>query len=132
MVTVEKKTPRKRAKSKYILLSNMCDICTKPTKFQLVGLVVGSEETKKWAKCSKCRHTVLLDMELIEGPKEETSLGDITADECIPYSPKTLYEIGDAIYHQAWDDMGMVRSKEMTSNGKFAIVVAFMKSGEKN
>jgi len=109
----------------------MCEICTKPTKFQLVGVVAGFEETKKWAKCGKCRHTVLIDMELLQTPQEEISTVELSADDCKPYSPKTVYEIGDAIYHQAWDDMGMVRSKEMTSNGKNAIVVSFNKLGEK-
>jgi hypothetical protein len=122
---------RRRKQSKYITLTNMCETCVTPTKFELVGEVSGQEEEKRWAKCTKCHHTMMLDLEVIRSeqnvPKETT----VPVEECIDYSPKSNYSIGDAIYHKGWDDIGTVVSKELTSNGNQAIVVTFNKVGEK-
>jgi hypothetical protein len=121
-----------RAKqSKYITLSNLCDICVAPTKFELVGEATGQEEGKRWAKCSKCHHTMLIDMLVIEGERRASKEVNVAVEDCIPYSPKSVYTIGDAIYHKMWDDVGTVISKELTSNGSQAIVVSFAKIGEK-
>jgi hypothetical protein len=35
------------------------------------------------------------------------------------------------IYHKKWDDLGVVLSKEIISNGGFAIIVQFEKNKEK-
>jgi hypothetical protein len=121
-----------RAKqSKYITLANLCDICSTPTKFELVGEATGQEEGKRWAKCSKCHHTMLIDMLVIEGERRASKETNVSVEDCIPYSPKSVYTIGDAIYHKMWDDVGTVISKELTSNGSQAIVVSFSKIGEK-
>lgn len=121
-----------RAKqSKYITLANLCDICATPTKFELVGEATGQEEGKRWAKCSKCHHTMLIDMLVIEGERRASREVNVSVEDCIPYSPKSVYTIGDAIYHKMWDDVGTVVSKELTSNGSQAIVVSFAKIGEK-
>ncbi|HVK38336.1 MAG TPA: hypothetical protein VNA88_07395 [Candidatus Kapabacteria bacterium] len=121
-----------RAKqSKYITLANLCDICATPTKFELVGEATGQEEGKRWAKCSKCHHTMLIDMLVIEGERRASKEVNVSVEDCIPYSPKSVYTIGDAIYHKMWDDVGTVISKELTSNGSQAIVVSFAKIGEK-
>jgi hypothetical protein len=121
-----------RAKqSKYITLSNICEICSKPTKFELLGEAVGQEEGKRWAKCSKCHHTMMIDMLVIEGERRASREINVSVEDCIPYSPKAVYTIGDAIYHKTWDDIGTVVSKELTSSGSQAIVVAFSKIGEK-
>ena len=117
--------------SKYITLSNICDICSKPTKFELLGEAVGQEEGKRWAKCSKCHHTMMIDMLVIEGERRAAKEINVSAEDCIPYSPKSIYTIGDAIYHKGWDDIGTVVSKELTSSGSQAIVVSFSKIGEK-
>ena len=121
-----------RAKqSKYITLSNICEICSKPTKFELLGEAVGQEEGKRWAKCSKCHHTMMIDMLVIEGERRASKEINVSVEDCIPYSPKSVYTIGDAIYHKTWDDIGTVVSKELTSSGSQAIVVAFSKIGVK-
>lgn len=117
--------------AKYITLSNVCEICSKPTKFELVGEVSGQEEGKRWARCSKCHHTMMINMMVIEGERRATKEVNVSAEDCIPYSPKSVYTIGDAIYHKMWDDVGTVVSKELTSSGGQAIVVAFNKVGEK-
>ncbi len=121
-----------RAKqSKYITLSNLCELCVTPTKFELVGEADGQEDGKRWAKCSKCHHTMKIDMMVIEGERRASREVNVSVEDCIPYSPKSIYTIGDAIYHKTWDDVGTVVSKELTSNGSQAIVVAFSKLGEK-
>jgi hypothetical protein len=121
-----------RAKqSKYITLSNICELCSKPTKFELLGEAVGQEEGKRWAKCAKCHHTMMIDMIVIEGERRAIKEVNVSQEDCIPYSPKSIYTVGDAIYHKTWDDVGTVVSKELTSSGSQAIVVAFMKIGEK-
>lgn len=121
-----------RAKqSKYVTLSNICEICATPTKFELVGEAIGHDEGKRWAKCSKCHHTMMIDMLVIEGERRASKEVNVSVEDCIPYSPKSVYTIGDAIYHKMWDDVGTVISKELTSNGSQAIVVSFSKVGEK-
>lgn len=122
---------RRARQSKYITLTNMCELCVNPTKFELVGEVAGQEEGKRWAKCAKCHHTMMIDMMVIEGERRATKEVNVSVEDCIPYSPRSVYTIGDAIYHKAWDDVGTVVSKELTSNGSQAIVVSFNKVGEK-
>jgi len=120
-----------RAKlTKYITLSNVCEQCTKPTKFELLGEVAG-EEGKRWAKCGRCHHTMMLDLALIQGERKSAREVNVALEDCIPYSPKNIYTVGDAIYHKMWDDVGTVVSKELATNGAQAIVVAFSKIGEK-
>src|SRR5687768_12239631 len=84
-----------RAKqSKYIVLSNLCEICVAPTKFELVGDAVGQEEGKRWAKCAKCHHTMMIDMMVIEGERRAAKETNVSVEDCIPYSPKAIYTIG--------------------------------------
>ena len=121
-----------RAKqSKYIVLSNLCEICVAPTKFELVGDAVGQEEGKRWAKCAKCHHTMMIDMMVIEGERRAARETNVSVEDCIPYSPKRVYTIGDSIYHKTWDDVGIIRSKEIMSNGRAALLVHFEKNKEK-
>lgn len=121
---------RRRKRSKYITLSNMCETCVTPTKFELVG-EASSEDEKVWAKCTKCHHTMMLDLELVESEQNPPRETNVAVEDCIDYSPKEVYSVGDAIYHKGWDDVGTVISKELTSNGSQAIVVTFNKLGEK-
>jgi hypothetical protein len=122
---------RKKKQSKYITLTGMCETCITPTKFQLVGEVAGVEEEKRWARCTKCHHTMMLDMEIIENEQNPPKETTVPVEDCIDYSPMENYAVGDAIYHKEWDDIGTVVSKELTSNGSQAIVVSFNKVGEK-
>lgn len=123
---------RRAKQTKYITLSNMCELCANPTKFELLGEAAGQEEGKRWAKCSKCHHTMMIDMLVVEGEKRSTKKEvTVAVEDCVPYSPRQIYTVGDAIYHKAWDDVGTVISKELTSKGGQAIVVSFNKVGEK-
>jgi len=123
---------RRAKQTKYITLANMCELCANPTKFELLGEAAGQEEGKRWAKCSKCHHTMMIDLLVVEGEKRTTKKEvNVAVEDCVPYSPRQIYTVGDAIYHKAWDDVGTVISKELTSKGGQAIVVSFNKVGEK-
>ena len=106
-----------------------CSFCNGLRKMELAG-VVAENENKRWAKCKKCKHTMIID--LIEDVKEtKVSLEGIENDECITYSPQKSYEIGQSIYHANWNDFGKVVGKEILSNGHKSIAVEFQKSGHK-
>ena len=106
-----------------------CSFCNGLRKMELAGEVVGNEN-KRWAKCKKCKHTMIID--LIEDVKEtKVSLEGIENNECIKYSPQKSYEIGQSIYHENWNDFGKVVGKGTLSNGHKSIAVEFQKSGHK-
>ncbi len=108
-----------------------CPNCNSITKMELTGEVSGSEqETKRWAKCKKCKQTMVID--LSEDVKEtKVSLEGIENENCTVYSPKKSYSIGESIYHENWDDFGKVVAKDVLSNGQSSIAVEFQKSGLK-
>ena len=93
---------------------------------EIIGSVEGSE-TKMWFRCTRCRHSVLIDT----SEKIEEKVISITRENCVEYSPEKQYAIGSSIYHQDWDDMGTVTAKEKTSSGGNAITVEFEKNGKK-
>ncbi len=108
-----------------------CSVCNSMRKMELAGEVSGGEnENKRWAKCKKCKQTMIID--LIEDVKEvKPSLEGIENEECTVYSPQKSFEIGESIYHQNWDDFGKVVSKEILANGQKSIAVEFQKLGHK-
>ncbi|MBW7889374.1 MAG: hypothetical protein H3C35_13640 [Bacteroidetes bacterium] len=112
------------SKTKYVV--QLCTSCGREAKMEIIGSIVGSE-TKTWYRCTRCRHSILIDSEL---QKKNNPLA-VTRDSCINYSPEKEFHIGEAIYHSDWDDMGTVKSKERTSNGGNAIWVSFEKNGLK-
>lgn len=106
-----------------------CSVCDAVKKMEITG-EVGTDENKKWAKCKKCKQTMVI--ELVAKVKEEApSLDNVENENASDYSPKESYEVGQAIYHKNWDDFGKVTGKEIMSNGKSSIVVEFKKSGTK-
>jgi hypothetical protein len=106
-----------------------CSVCDAVKKMEITG-EVGTDENKKWAKCKKCKQTMVI--ELVAKVKEEApSLDNVENENASDYSPKETYEVGQAIYHKNWDDFGKVTGKEIMSNGKSSIVVEFKKSGTK-
>ena len=112
------------SKTKYAM--QFCSSCGKETKMETIGAVVGSED-KVWYRCTRCHHSMMIDTSV----KKEDAVIKVTRDQCIDYSPEKIYEIGSAIYHVDWDDMGKVTSKEKTSSGGNAIWVSFEKNGTK-
>jgi len=106
-----------------------CSFCNALRKMELAGEVTGSEN-KRWAKCKKCKHTMIIDM--TEDVKDsKVSLEGIENETVETYSPQKSYEVGQTIYHQNWDDFGKIVGKEVLSNGQKSISVEFQKSGHK-
>ncbi|GIK20846.1 MAG: hypothetical protein HND40_09985 [Ignavibacteriota bacterium] len=106
-----------------------CSICGTVRKMELTGEVVG-EDNKRWAKCKKCKQTMVIDM-TEDVVVQKISLDGIENENCVTYSPKNSYEIGQTIFHENWNDFGKVVSKEVLSNGQKSISVEFQKSGNK-
>lgn len=120
------------AKTKYMM--HECAYCRKSTKMELVGemLPEGSQEPaqKVWYRCTRCKHTALLDKQFLSQPKRgEVIKIDRTA--CTTYARDQLYTIGQSIYHSEWDDVGKVTAKQKTSDGTQSITVSFEKLGER-
>ncbi len=112
------------SKTKYV--TQVCTSCRKETKMEIIGAVVGSDN-KVWYRCTRCHHSMMLDT----ASKKGDNVIKFTREQCVDYSPEKIFDIGTAIYHTDWDDMGKITSKEKTSSGTNAIWVAFEKSGTK-
>ena len=108
-----------------------CPFCNAIKKMELAGEVLGSEsENKYWAKCKKCKQTMLVN--LTQDVKDnKVSLEGIENEDCTVYSPTKSFTVGESIYHKNWDDFGKVVSKGILSNGHSSISVEFQKSGLK-
>jgi len=106
-----------------------CSICGAARKMELTGEVAG-EDNKRWAKCKKCKQTMVIDM-TEDVVVQKISLDGIENESCITYSPAKSFEVGQTIFHENWNDFGKVVSKEVLSNGQKSISVEFQKSGNK-
>jgi hypothetical protein len=108
-----------------------CSFCNTITKMELAKEVsVTEENNKRWAKCKKCKQTMMIDL-TVDVKENKPSLEGIENEDCTVYSPKKSYSVGESIYHENWDDFGKVVSKELTSNGQKSIAVEFQKNGYK-
>ncbi|MBP8976505.1 MAG: hypothetical protein KBG83_07300 [Bacteroidetes bacterium] len=118
------------AKTKYVTYE--CPFCHRMTKMEVIGGNGEAQltESKSWYRCTRCKHSSLINPLDIERAKQEAK-ASISRDKCTTYSNDKTYSIGEGIYHTEWDDVGRVIRKEKTSSGMQTIVVAFEKSGEK-
>jgi|SRR3989304_6724322 len=110
-----------------------CSVCNTMRKMELAGDATSSDEeqgTKRWAKCKKCKQTMMINIEK-DVKETKVSLEGIENQECTTYSPMKSFIVGEALYHKSWDDFGKVVSKEIMSNGQSSISVEFQKSGLK-
>ena len=108
-----------------------CSSCNTIRKMEITGNISGEEnENKRWAKCKKCKQTMVIDLDL-NTSMTKVSLEGIENSDCTTYSPTKTFELGDTIYHQDWDDFGKGVTKETLSNGRNSISVEFQKSGLK-
>jgi len=87
-------------------------------------------ENQYWIRCSECNQVHLLKEWQIQIDRE-VSPGELKPEECQVYSPHGIYAKGDALYHQALDEVGVVREKQATGSGAFVIIVEFCRSGRK-
>lgn len=131
-VIMSEVTPKKRSRrAKYITLYS--PFLMKETKHELIGEPIETETGRhQWARCTKSRHSQLVNLDAIEISVDKSkAVVHISREDARRYSPKEEYNIGDVIFHSVWDDVGIVRSKEVTSNGGNAIIVQFEKNNEK-
>jgi len=114
------------AKGKSIL--HHCAHCERTTKMEVIG-PAENQPDRTWYRCTRCRHATLVDIAALR-QKQEESAKKPERDECQEYRPENSYTVGEAIFHSEWG-IGKVVSKERTSGGDRAIVVAFEKLGER-
>lgn len=124
-------TKKRTRRAKYITLYS--PFLMKETKHELIGEPIESEKGRhQWARCTRSRHSQLINLDTIEAEVDKSkAVVNVSREDAIPYSPKSEYKIGDVIFHKVWDDIGIVRSKEVTANGGQSIIVQFEKNNEK-
>lgn len=129
----EKKEVKKRTrKAKYIVLYS--PFLMRETKHELIGEPMETDNGRQqWARCTVSHHSQLINLDALlqaQQDKNNTTI-KISREDSKKYSPKGEFQIGDVIFHETWDDVGIVRSKEITTSGGHAIVVLFEKSKER-
>ncbi len=104
-----------------------CGHCNKKTRMEIIGEMQDTKD-KVWLRCTRCHHMNLITISEKEQKPQNTKLDINTATL---YSPEQCFRIGEAIFHQEWNDVGKVLGKVKTSDGNQAIIVSFEKQGEK-
>jgi len=128
---VVRKYPWKKSMARLKNIESFCSSCNTVQKMEISGEVTGEgNENKRWAKCKKCKQTMLIDLGS-DVQNGKVSLEGIENDDVTTYSPVKTFVLGETIYHQNWDDFGKVTTKETLSNGQNSITVEFQKSGPK-
>lgn len=119
-----------------------CEVCDRVSTREFVGEWKPSDKPKEdgetqeentrkyWLRCTDC---AVGAVQLVEEWKiqieRERSLDELTKEECIPYSPQSIYAVGDPIFHEGLKEVGIVRSKVVTASGMNAISVEFRNLG---
>jgi len=103
------------------------------TKHELIGEPIETDHGRhQWARCTRSRHSQLVNLDAIEAEVDKAkAVVHISREDARKYTPKDEYQIGDVIFHAIWDDVGIVRAKEVTTTGGRAILVQFEKNNEK-
>lgn len=127
-VDAPKKTKRK---AKYMVLYS--PFLMKDTKHELIGEPTETENGRmQWAKCAVSRHMQMVNLDtLASNTEKKVTEIKLAREDSKEYSPKNVYKVGDVVYHKAWDDVGIVRAKEVMSNGRGSVLVHFEKNKEK-
>ncbi len=122
---------KRSRRAKYITLYS--PFLMRETKHELIGEPIETEQGRQqWARCTRSRHSQLINLDTIEAEQDKSrAIIHVTPEDARKYSPAEEYDIGDVIYHKIWDDVGIVRAKEVTSTGGKAILVQFEKNSEK-
>ncbi len=108
-----------------------CNFCGSVQKMELAGQTSeGAESSKQWAKCKKCKQKLVVDLENLKKDFKPT-LQNLKTEESVTYSPLKMFALGDSIFHESFNDFGVVISKELSSQGKGLINVEFQNSGKK-
>lgn len=121
---------RKVKKNKYLVLYS--PFLMKETKHELIGEPIEKEDGQyQWARCTRSHHLQFINLKNLQASKLEDIRDSMTREDSIKYDPYREYNINDVIYHEAWDDIGYISSKEITSSGGYAIVIQFEKNKQK-
>ncbi|MFN0157134.1 MAG: hypothetical protein ACKVRP_03565 [Bacteroidota bacterium] len=110
-------------------ISQFCNHCARVTKMEVIGSIEDQPD-RTWYRCTRCRHASLIDLVALRRTQEDAKKKPERSD-CSEYKPGNTYNVGQAIFHSDWDDMGKIVSKVRTSDGAHAIVVSFEKLGER-
>ena len=70
-------------------------------------------------------------MSLIEMKSEAAGSAAFDATTAKVYNPVTKFQVGEAVFHSEWNDVGKVLNKTRTSDGSESITVMFEKQGER-
>ncbi len=126
--TATKKTKRK---AKYIVLYS--PFLMKETKHELIGEPIETDNGRQqWARCNVSHHSQLVNLDALQESAEKAMKEiRLAREDSKEYSPKAEYQVGDVIYHKTWDDVGIVRAKEVMSNGRASLLVHFEKNKDK-
>ena len=122
---------RAKRKAKYITLYS--PFLMKETKHELIGEPIETEAGRQqWARCNVSHHSQLINLDVLQDNAERAMKEiKLAREDSKEYSPKSEYQIGDVIYHKTWDDVGIVRAKEVMSNGRASLLVHFEKNKDK-
>lgn len=122
---------RTKRKAKYIVLYS--PFLMKDTKHELIGEPIETEQGRQqWARCSVSHHSQLVNLDALQATAEKAMTQiKLAREDSKEYSPRAEYQVGDVIYHKTWDDVGIVRSKEVMSNGRASLLVHFEKNKDK-
>lgn len=122
---------RTKRKAKYIVLYS--PFLMKDTKHELIGEPIETEQGRQqWARCSVSHHSQLVNLDALQASAEKAMTQiKLAREDSKEYSPRAEYQVGDVIYHKTWDDVGIVRSKEVMSNGRASLLVHFEKNKDK-
>lgn len=128
-----KKTPVKRTKRKAKYITIYSPFLMKDTKHELIGEPMDTDGGRtQWARCSVSHHSQLINLDALQESAEKAMTQiKLAREDSREYSPKLEYQVGDVIYHKVWDDVGIVRAKEVMSNGRASLVVHFENSKDK-
>ncbi len=111
------------ARTKYS--GHFCGYCNKDTRMVVDGEMQGVQD-KMWFRCTRCHH-----MSLIELKTEAAGNAAFDATTATVYNPITKFQVGEAVFHSEWNDVGKVLNKTRTSDGSESITVMFEKQGER-
>ncbi len=96
----------------------------------------GPKSDMVWVECPECHEIKPLETPQGQDMPAKDQAGHKAADESggpagRSYPGDTEFEVGDSVYHKAWDDTGEVLEKKYSSGGHLMIIVEFTKQGKK-
>ncbi len=91
---------------------------------------LSASENQYWIRCSVCNQVHLFKEWQIQIDKD-LSPEELRPEDCQVYTPHGIYAQGDAVFHEALGEVGVVREKQATGSGAHVIIVEFCKSGRK-